>query len=124
MKMNVSLSFPHPSTFSKTQLVQPNSTTILFCFSSFPFHSVRRIPQLDKKRCRFVTCASSLQLPLLPFPIDQVNITFIVFLIWVLFFFHFWGVSHLSFLHLVYHVYSLYSNLFDTILLLVCSKNE
>ncbi|XP_075108659.1 uncharacterized protein LOC107777506 isoform X2 [Nicotiana tabacum] len=70
--MNVSLSFPHPSTFSKTQLVQPNSTTILFCFSSFPFHSVRRIPQLDKKRCRFVTCASSLQLPLLPFPIDQV----------------------------------------------------
>ncbi|XP_019242979.1 PREDICTED: uncharacterized protein LOC109223216 isoform X2 [Nicotiana attenuata] len=76
--MNVSLSFPHPSIFnpslctSKTQLVQSNSTTILFSFSSFPFHSVHRIPQLDKKRRRFLTCASSLQLPLLPFPIDQV----------------------------------------------------
>ncbi|XP_009790559.1 uncharacterized protein LOC107761402 isoform X2 [Nicotiana tabacum] len=76
--MNVCLSFPHPSTFnpllctSKTQLLHlhSNSTTILFSFS-FPFHSVHRIPQLDKKRRRFVTWASSLQLPLLPFPIDQ-----------------------------------------------------
>lgn len=86
VKMNVCLSFPHPSTFnpllctSKTQLLHlhSNSTTILFSFS-FPFHSVHRIPQLDKKRRRFVTWASSLQLPLLPFPIDQVNITFIYF---------------------------------------------
>ncbi|KAK6775812.1 hypothetical protein RDI58_026813 [Solanum bulbocastanum] len=65
--MNVSLSFCQPSTLctSKRQLLPststPTPTPILFSFS----HS-------HKKRRRFVTCASSLELPLLPFPIDQV----------------------------------------------------
>ncbi|TMW87599.1 hypothetical protein EJD97_019735 [Solanum chilense] len=63
--MNVSLSFCQPSTLctSKTQLLPFTftSTPILFSFS----HS-------RKKRRRFVSCASSSELPLLPFPIDQV----------------------------------------------------
>ncbi|KAL3353900.1 hypothetical protein AABB24_018533 [Solanum stoloniferum] len=61
--MNVSLSFCQPSTLctSKRQSLPSTSTPILFSFS----HS-------HKKRRRFVTCASSSELPLLPFPIDQV----------------------------------------------------
>uniref|UniRef100_M1CJF0 ATP-dependent peptidase n=1 Tax=Solanum tuberosum TaxID=4113 RepID=M1CJF0_SOLTU len=61
--MNVSLSFCQPSTLctSKRQLLPSTSTPILFSFS----HS-------HKKLRRFVTCASSSELPLLPFPIDQV----------------------------------------------------
>lgn len=70
--MNVSLSFPQPSTFdpllctTKTQLLP--STPILF------HHSVHKISQFVKKRHRFVTCVSSSELPLVPFPIDQVLI--------------------------------------------------
>ncbi|CAN4107466.1 unnamed protein product [Withania somnifera] len=72
--MNVSLSSRQPSTFNpllcttKTQLLP--STPILFSFSSFSFH--HKISQFDNKGRRFVASASSSELPLLPFPIDQV----------------------------------------------------
>ncbi|KAJ8541794.1 hypothetical protein K7X08_002610 [Anisodus acutangulus] len=56
--MNVSLSFPQTS-------ASPFLHSISTPFSSVPFHSLQ-------KRCRFVTRASSSELPLLPFPIEQV----------------------------------------------------
>ncbi|KAM3397309.1 hypothetical protein BC332_00910 [Capsicum chinense] len=67
--MYASLSFPQSSIFEPTSKRQLLPSTFSFSYHHSSHH---KNCQLDKKRRRFVIAASSSELPLLPFPIDQV----------------------------------------------------